>query len=144
MNLPQKVSLVSAYTFYMYEAMDIACNDYKDDTNVGKLVKTGASNAIYFMLLYHCHQNKVLDVIRSAACKNPAQTPVTISQLKNYSLTHVWPTNAVRCIGDIMSGKINWFKGPVCGRENCKTKWYYEEAGRTVCRRGHEQEVVIP
>ena len=45
MNLPKKVSLVSAYTFYMYEAMDIACNDYKDDTNVGKLVKTGASNA---------------------------------------------------------------------------------------------------
>ena len=52
MSLPQKVSLVSAYTFYMYEAMDIACNDYKDDTNVGKLVKTGALNAISFILLY--------------------------------------------------------------------------------------------
>ncbi len=52
MNLLKKVSLVSAYTFYMYEAMDIACNDYKDDTNVGKIVKTGAPNVTKIMLLY--------------------------------------------------------------------------------------------
>ncbi len=43
MNLPKKVSLVSAYTFYMYEAMDIACNDCKDDTNVGKNSKDWCS-----------------------------------------------------------------------------------------------------
>ena len=128
----------------MYEAMDIACNDYKDDTNVGKLVKTGASSAIYFMLLYRCHQNKVLDVIRSAACKNPAQTPVPTSQLKNNFLTHEWPTNTVRCIGDIMSGKIDWFKGPVCGQENCRSKRYREEDGRRFCGEGHRQEVLMP
>ena len=45
MDLPKKVSLVSAYTSYMNEAMDIACNDYKDDTNVGEIVETGVPNA---------------------------------------------------------------------------------------------------
>ena len=83
-------------------------------------------------------------MICSPACKNPAQTPVKISHLKNYPLAHIWQTNAARCIGDIMSGKINWFKGPVCGQENCKSKWYYKDAGKTVCRLGHEQEVVMP
>lgn len=43
-----------------------------------------------------------------------------------------------------MSGKLDYWKGSVCGEDNCKSTWYYEERGRTYCRRGHEQEVSMP
>ena len=42
-----------------------------------------------------------------------------------------------------MSKRVDWFKGPVCGIENCKSTWYYKDAGKTICKRGHEQEVTM-
>ncbi|CAB58161.1 RNA polymerase I general transcription initiation factor subunit Rrn7 [Schizosaccharomyces pombe] len=33
----------------------------------------------------------------------------------------------------------NWFEGPPCSVRNCKSTWYFKNAGQTFCRRGHAQ-----
>ena len=81
-------------------------------------------------------------IVCSAGVYNP-QTSVPVSHLANDHPSLVRQTKSIRCIGDIMSKRVDWFKGPVCGIENCKSTWYYRDDGKTSCRRGHEQEVTI-